>query len=64
MNYKPKPCPFCGSGDIDYQDFYNNPRRKCNNCGAVGPKNKSKCLEIADIQWNNRAGWFVKMIRG
>ena len=45
-----KPCPFCGSRDIDYGGDWIG--IECRSCGASGPyrNDKTTCVEI----WNRR----------
>lgn len=52
----PKPCPFCGSGNIGI-DFYFNEEwhfSYCRDCGANGPEQPTELL--AALAWNRRAG--------
>jgi Lar family restriction alleviation protein len=43
-----KPCPFCGSTDVEYIDFY----VACNRCSAMGPSDESD-IDIIKA-WNTR----------
>jgi len=51
---------------IDYYDFYSqNPRRKCANCGAIGPNYQKFMfygqLDSVDIMWNKRSKWLKRL---
>ncbi|EGO4532872.1 restriction alleviation protein, Lar family [Escherichia coli] len=52
----PKPCPFCGSGDIGIVSHSNEVWHFacCHNCGANGPEEDTKVK--AALAWKRRAG--------
>lgn len=48
-----KPCPFCGSTDIEVEgcvDYI-----VCRNCGCFGPDSKPYTFDAAIERWNTRA---------
>lgn len=51
----PKPCPFCGSGDVGIVSHSNEVWHFscCYNCGANGPEENTKVK--AALAWNRRA---------
>lgn len=51
-----KPCPFCGSLDLDVTQWI-----ECNSCGAFGPSPS----DTGDLSaWNTRVGDAQKETRG
>lgn len=61
MSEKLKPCPFCGSANVDVFSSFGDPSTdenimnvECINCGAQGSSAKGE--EKAVAVWNKRAG--------
>ncbi len=61
MSEKLKPCPFCGSANVDVFNSFGDPSTdenimnvECINCGAEGGIGKGE--EKAAAAWNRRAG--------
>ncbi|WP_373203378.1 Lar family restriction alleviation protein [Citrobacter amalonaticus] len=52
----PKPCPFCGSGDVGIESYSNEEWFfvSCHECGANGPE-ESMAAKAA-LSWERRAG--------
>lgn len=54
-----KPCPFCGSRDVDYHggidDVYDHYRVVCFNCGAATAQKPTRTE--ADEAWNRRTNY-------
>ncbi len=48
-----RPCPFCGSHNVDIADHRFGYVVMCQGCGAYGPDNLSRDKAIA--AWNKRA---------
>lgn len=47
-----KPCPFCGSKDIEIFKYIINYFAQCNNCGMTSGKSTTKKSLI--LYWNTR----------
>lgn len=52
----PKPCPFCGSGDVGIESYSNEEWFfvSCHECGANGPEEST--ASKAALAWERRAG--------
>lgn len=52
----PKPCPFCGSGDVTIESYNNGEWFfvDCRECGATGPEEPTATK--AALAWERRAG--------
>lgn len=50
---KLKPCPFCGSDQIEHIDWYHNVRMRCVLCDTLGTS--CERLDQAIAAWNRRA---------
>lgn len=56
-----KPCPFCGSKNLEYEFSSSQGYVKCNACGTLGPEDPQAADPICDIDaafdiWNKRVG--------
>ena len=58
-----KPCPFCGSNDVQVV-IYNRPSVVCQECWASGgaadyltKENKDLVVQQAKDRWNKRINW-------
>ncbi len=54
-----KPCPFCGSKDLEYEFSGSQGYIKCNSCYALGPEAAEAADPICDVDaafdiWNKR----------
>ncbi|EOH6202524.1 Lar family restriction alleviation protein [Citrobacter farmeri] len=50
----PKPCPFCGSGDVSIESYSNEEWFfvSCHECGANGPEESMAAKEV--LGWERR----------
>jgi Lar family restriction alleviation protein len=56
MKEELKPCPFCGSNDLDLCYVPKSHWVSCNVCNAEGPNGNYSTVKKAIAAWNKRIG--------
>lgn len=54
MSEELKPCPFCGSSNVEIIEGVFGKYGACRSCCAYGPDSASGCAESAAEKWNRR----------